>query len=59
LEDVEVDISLNDTRGTAAAGFLKQQQELFEALKPMTLILKAFLKVLYLACASRLGLNFV
>lgn len=45
LEGVEVDISLNSAGGLHAAAFLREQQKVWKALKPLTLLLKAFLKV--------------
>lgn len=57
LENVEVDISLNSGAGVRAALWLKQQCQIWPALKPLALLLKAWLKAAGLADVSRGGLG--
>ena len=51
--DVDVDVSINDDRGIRAARWLVRCQEQWPALRPLTLLLKAVLRVLELHDVSQ------
>ena len=53
LGDVDVDVSINDDRGIRAARWLVRCQEQWPALRPLTLLLKAVLRVLELHDVSQ------
>lgn len=53
LGDVDVDVSINDDRGIRAARWLLRCQKLWPALRPLTLLLKAVLRVLELHDVSQ------
>lgn len=56
-EGVEVDVSLNSGGGVRAAVWLAAQQEAFPALRPLVLLLKAWLKAAGLAEVAQGGLG--
>ena len=53
LGGVDVDVSINDDRGIRAARWLLRCQQQWPALRPLTLLLKAVLRVLELHDVSQ------
>ncbi|BDA45508.1 probable terminal nucleotidyltransferase 4B at N-terminal half [Coccomyxa sp. Obi] len=57
VEGVDIDVSVNGDRGIRAAQFLIDEQARRPALRPLTLLIKAMLKVLGLGDVSQGGLG--